>query len=195
MLKFRWIFLGGFLVQAFAFLLFLIPGVDFLASISGDLIVEFDVAIGDLLSTFGPQFGALGYLGATVAELLLFDAYPFSWILYHRPDDALTILLMIAPWLLSGLITCKAGADEPKDGLKIGLVLIISNVAWNAIGLILLTVLGNAVPFVGPVINGLTTGLTDMPIMVSSMLVNLEGGGMFILMGVFMGTINEGREA
>ncbi|MFX0101476.1 MAG: hypothetical protein ACFFCS_18015 [Candidatus Hodarchaeota archaeon] len=188
-LKFRYIILGGFLTGAFAFLLFLIPGIDMVANITGSLIVDLDTALGMMLGPFG-------YLGATVAELLLFNAYPFSWILTHRPEDALTVLVMITPWLLSGLITCKVGADNPKDALKIGIVLIISNIAWNIVGLILLMVVANIVPYIDliAILNGLTTGLTDMPVMVSSVLVNLEGGGMFILMGVFVGVINEGRE-
>nr|MDO8109495.1 hypothetical protein [Candidatus Sigynarchaeota archaeon] len=190
---FKAIMTGWFFTGLFAWGLFLIPGVEFLEQILGGLITDLDTF---LLGMQG--FGVPLYLAESVLELFLFNVYPLSWTLLYRPDDAVTIALMIVPWIASGFVTTLiAKPDNPKEMIKVGIVLIISNSIW-CVGLFMLAPLAlNAIPMGGGIIsgvlNGISSGFTDMPAGVSAILTNLEGGGLFIGMGVFTAILMEGR--
>ena len=179
-----WLFTG-----LVAFGLFLIPGVDFVGRILGGTIQNVDVFIASMP---GP-FGALGYLIVTLVELLLFNTYPLSWVLTWRPWDALTILLMIVPWICGGLITAALVSNGPKDSLFIGIGLIICNILWCLLffvvlpGVIINMVAGGMDTTVMALLEGLASGLTDMPPGVSAILVQLQGGGLFTGAAIMIG--------
>ncbi|MHA1792358.1 MAG: hypothetical protein ACTSVI_06910 [Promethearchaeota archaeon] len=182
------IMLGWFLTNLIAFVLFIIPGVDFISSILNGLIQDLDAALPDLIgsATGNAGLAALASVLATLLELLLFNTFPISWLLTYRLDDALSLTLMIVPWLVAGLLTGLARTEKPLDGLKIGIVLIISNSIWLVLLVVVLpSVILNAIPmgaggFVSGILNGLSTGVTDMPMGVSAILTQVEGGGLFI---------------
>jgi hypothetical protein len=195
----RTIFLGWLLTGLFAFGFFLIPGIEFLEQILGGLITDLDV----FMSSLPAPFNSLGYLGATVVERVLFDMYPLSWSLYYRPDDAFTIFIMIVPWLASGACIAGMFSDNPKDALISGIGLICSNSMLMATLYIILPLVfmnlpvlaGNPVfsVFIGA-LNGFAEGFTDLPMGVSAILTQVEGGGIYTAMAVFIGVLKSGRE-
>ncbi|MHA1679946.1 MAG: hypothetical protein ACTSUE_02995 [Promethearchaeota archaeon] len=189
--------LGGFLTSLFAFLIFLIPGVEFLSQILGGTITNLDQFIIGLGGSGFSGISVIGYLGVTAVEMMLFRTFPFSWVISYRIDDAITILLMIIPWILSGFVIGKTRVQDPKHGLRVGIVLIIWGCLWWFILLILVPLLMSNIPFIGPMITGainaLSKGFTDMPMGVSAMLTQLQGGAFFTGILVLMGIQNESK--
>lgn len=191
--------LGWLFTGLFAFLIFLIPGVDFIGQVLGGTIQNIDQLLLSLGGGFSTGGGALGYVLATGVELVMFNLYPLSWIISYRIDDALTVFLMIIPWIISGFLVGLARVQNPKQGLKIGLLLITCNSIWCVVLLILIpNLLAGLVPAglginLGSWLNAFAVGATDLPMGVSAILVQVEGGAFFIGMTVLMGIIKEGK--
>ncbi len=196
--------LGWFLTGIIAFGLFLIPGVDFLSQILGGTIQDFDQFLIIVFQNIpgAPDLSALGAVIASFLELVLFGVYPLSWILAYRPEDWLSTVLMIVPWIGAGFLTGLACATNPKDAIKIGIGLIIGNCIWALIfnlgipfGLANLPMIpGEISSVISGVLTGIAEGLTDMPPAVSAILVQVEGGAFFIGSGILAGLMKEGRE-
>jgi hypothetical protein len=186
--------LGWLFTGLFAFLIFLIPGVDFTGRILGGTVTNLNTGITQIISASGfagASAAPLVYLGLTGGSLLLFDMYPLSWVLTWRPWDALTIFYMIIPWILSGLIVSRIVAESPRHMLKIGLFLMLANSLW-AVGLLIvlpiallnLPVLGGVGGIIVSALNGVASGFTDMPMGVSAILTQVEGCLLFIGAGL-----------
>ncbi|MEX2682077.1 MAG: hypothetical protein Q6373_010785 [Candidatus Sigynarchaeota archaeon] len=177
-----------------AFFFFLIPGVEFLEQILAHLITDLDDFILSIPNISFVNVSNLFYLVETGAEVAVFNAYPLSWTLSYRPDDAWAVALQIIPWLGSGAIIGALFPENPKDAVITGVGLILSATANAIIFFIILPqAILPAIPMVGPaiigVLNGMATGFTDLPMGVSSVLTVVEGGGLFTAMAVFMSTL------
>nr|MDO8087511.1 hypothetical protein [Candidatus Sigynarchaeum springense] len=177
-----------------AFFVFLIPGVEFLEQILAGLITDLDDFILSIPNIGFVNLSNLFYLVETGAEVAVFNAYPLSWTLAYRPEDAWTVALQIIPWLGSGAIVGALFPENPKDALitSVGLILATTANAIIFFMIIPMAILSN-IPMAGPIIvgilNGMASGFTDVPMGVSSILTVLEGGGLFAAMAVFMSTL------
>lgn len=194
------IMVGWFFTGLIAFVLFIIPGIDFLGQILGGTIQNIE-ALFTVIPGLPAFFATLGVLLITVLELFLFNVYPLSWILTWRPWDALTILYMIVPWICAGLITGKLVVKSPKDALGIGIGLIISNSLWCVLWFIVLPnvlmgvfgggMMGGLSPLIQGIIEGAAAGLTDMPPGLSAILTQVQGGGLFTGAAIMIGMTKE----
>lgn len=189
--------LGWLFVFLFAYLIFLIPGVDFLGQVLGGTITNFDTFLSSVLPG---GFGVAATFLSPLGEVALFNLYPFSWILTYRPEDYLSVLYMIGPWIIAGLLVGKIKAESGKDAIAIGIGLINWYIIW-AVGLFMglpllskLPILGTMGPFIDGAITGLATGLTDIPPGWSAILVALEGGAFFTGSALLTGLTKEGFE-
>jgi len=195
-----WLFTG-----LVAFGLFAIPGVEFISLVLGNLFTGLDQAILNIFKMLPSplnNLGGLGYVAYTGLEVVVFDCIPLSWVLSYptRQADAAIVILMIAPFLISGFLTGICFAKSPKDSLITSIMLIASNVMWCVmIFFILPTIflnipqvsLSGAGAIISGLLNGIALGFTDLPMGVSAILAQLEGGGFFAGAAIFAGLLKQ----
>lgn len=197
-----WLFTG-----LVAFGLFLIPGVEFISQILGNLITNVDQAILNVFSALPKPFntmGGLAYVGYAGLNVAFFDCIPLSWVLSYptRQGDALIVFMMITPWLVSGFLTCMIFAKSPKDSLITSLMLIASNCLWCVVLFFIMPAIIVNIPSISKsgagsiimgVLNGIALGFTDLPMGWSAILTQIEGGGLFAGAGILAGLIKQNR--
>ncbi|MHA1368369.1 MAG: hypothetical protein ACTSRA_01455 [Promethearchaeota archaeon] len=209
-------FWGTLTVSGFAFLIFLIPGVDFISSVLGGSVQNLDVFLSQVLQALGSSsgqenlgttLGAVGYLVATMLELALFHTYPISWTLFHRPDDGFTILISIAPWLIGGFLSNLKLAKNWKEAIGVGIYLMIHFIIIAVIFIVLIGAIpailgsentgGAEGQFIGglitSILNGIALGATDMDFGASTIFTTIEGIGFFIGTGIIAGLLKESK--
>lgn len=186
-------------IYGFAFLLFLIPGVELVSQILGNTITSIDqfiIQMGALL----PEGGGLVFTAAlllinTLLELMVFMIYPLHWTIYHRPHDGLTILLTMLPWIVGGFLTNLKLTRNWLEGIGVGVFTIIQQMIPGIIISILFALTG-LLPVEAQVIfsaiQGIQIGLVDMPIGLAMILTVLEGGLIYMGVGIVVGLLKTG---
>ncbi|QEE14625.1 zinc ribbon domain-containing protein [Promethearchaeum syntrophicum] len=177
-------------MSAIAFTVFDLGG-----AITGGLFVNVGETITGGLELLSPEAGSFiaivinGFMG-----LFLILLFPVHWLLAYRPGDAVYALALIIPWILAVFITAIIFSRSPKEGfltgvwlgggfMIVGLVLI-----YGLTALISSQDLGAASIFTG-VIDGIYTGLTDLPPFWAIFLSCLEGGLIGGAFGALAGAI------
>jgi hypothetical protein len=195
-----WLFTG-----LVAFGLFAIPGVEFISLVIGNLVTGLDQAIINIFSVLPAplnNLGGLGYVAYTGLEVAVFNCIPLSWVLSYptRQADAAIVILMIAPFLISGFLTGLCFAKSPKDSLITSIMLIASNCMWAVMGFFILPAIFLNIPaiaqsgtgaMISGLLNGLASGITDLPMGWSAILAQLEGGGFFAGANILAGLLKQ----
>lgn len=129
-----------------------------------------------------------GTMGVT---MLIF--FPLHWALYYRPDEIGFAFAIIIPWILSGALTsalfCKTTKKGFDTGLAIGVgyAILVGAVPFALSGLI------NAIFHVSfdimPLLDGVFSGMTDLPYVAAVLTSCLEGGLIGGIFGAFIGSI------
>ncbi len=150
------------------------------------------------LSAIGALLGPLGEIlviaaGAFIGIILLF-LFPLHWGLFYRPDDVGLLIAIVVPWILCCTITAGLFAHSPRGGINTSLAI---GIGWAIPILIIVfavpTILGAISPIAGGIawglINGLGTGLTDLPLFFAILLAIFEGAGVGALFGALIGAL------
>lgn len=162
---------------------------DLTGSITGGLLT----GLNTLFSSFGGTLGAiLNFIAAPLLGLLLIFLFPIHWALYYRPDDVMLLISLVLPWVLCCTITSAIFAHSPRGGLHtsiaIGIGYLIPMLLLYALIPLLLSTFGGAGLGLG-IIDGLSTGLTDLPYLAAVSTAILEGSLVGSFFGAFVGSL------
>jgi len=151
---------------------------DITSSLTGDLIKNLNDAVGSL----GPfvSFFVGAFLG-----LILILIFPIHWCLMYHPDDVVLLIAVTLPWILSCSMICAINAKTPGKGIRTSLAI---GIGYLIIALVIYFLLP-LIPFVGPIVNGLITGLTDLPYILAVSTAILEGCLVGAVFGGFIGAL------
>jgi len=153
---------------------------DLTSSLTGELIKNLNEAVGSL----GPILGF--FVGAFVG-LILILIFPIHWCLMYHPDDVLLLISVTLPWILSCSMICAINrkCKSPGKGIRTSLAI---GIGYLIIALFIFFLLP-LIPDVGPIINGLVTGLTDLPYILAVSTAILEGCLVGAVFGGFIGAL------
>ncbi len=151
---------------------------DLTSSITGDLIQNLNIA----LASLGPFFS---FLAGAFIGLILILIFPIHWCLTYHPDDVMLLISVTLPWILSCSMICAINAKTPGKGIRTSLAI---GIGYLIIALLIFFLLP-LIPFVGPIVNGLITGLTDLPYILAVSTAILEGCLVGAVFGGFIGAL------
>ena len=166
---------------------------DLTAAVSNGIFIDLGPALDAVLQNFLP--GALGAIlpvligGLLGIVMLLF--FPLHWALYYRPDDIVMAIAIILPWILVGTITSALFCKKAKQGFDTGLAVGLG----YAIGVSILVLaldafVGSGLGFsITEILNGLFTGLTELPFYGALFLSCIEGGLIGGIFGALIGSL------
>lgn len=167
---------------------------DLAGGITGGLIEDLELALADL-GTFLPGIGGfLSVIGGAFIGLILIFIFPIHWCLFYRPDDVLLIIAVIIPWILCCSITSALFAHSPRGGIHTSLAIGIGYmIPALLIYLIIPAFLESIIPGGGAIgtgiLDGLATGLTDLPYALAVFTAILEGSLVGAVFGGFIGSL------
>jgi hypothetical protein len=172
---------------------------DLTGGITGGLIEDLEVALTDLISSFGltgPLGVFLSVLAGALIGLVLILFFPIHWCLTYRPDDVLLIIAVVTPWILSSSITSAIFAHSPRGGIHTSLAIGIGYMIITlAIYFIVPLILNFFLPGLGVggivagILDGLSIGLTDLPYALAVFTAILEGCLVGAVFGGFIGSL------
>ena len=151
---------------------------DLTSSITGDLIQN----LNDALASLGPF---LSFIAGAFMGLILILIFPIHWCLTYHPDDVMLLISVTLPWILACSMITAINAKTPGKGIKTCLAI---GIGYLIIALVIFFLLP-LIPFVGPIINGLVTGLTDLPYLLAVSTAILEGCLVGAVFGGFIGAL------
>ena len=151
---------------------------DLTSSITGDLIQN----LNDALASLGP---ILSFIAGAFMGLILILIFPIHWCLTYHPDDVMLLISVTLPWILSCSMICAINAKTPGKGIRTSLAI---GIGYLIIALVIFFLLP-LIPFVGPIVNGLITGLTDLPYIFAVSTAILEGCLVGAVFGGFIGAL------
>jgi len=151
---------------------------DLTSSITGDLIQN----LNDALASLGPF---LSFIAGAFMGLILILIFPIHWCLTYHPDDVMLLISVTLPWILSCSMICAINAKTPGKGIRTSLAI---GIGYLIIALVIFFLLP-LIPFVGPIVNGLITGLTDLPYIFAVSTAILEGCLVGAVFGGFIGAL------
>jgi len=151
---------------------------DLTSSITGDLIQN----LNDALASLGPIFS---FIAGAFMGLILILIFPIHWCLTYHPDDVMLLISVTLPWILSCSMICAINAKTPGKGIRTSLAI---GIGYLIIALVIFFLLP-LIPFVGPIVNGLITGLTDLPYIFAVSTAILEGCLVGAVFGGFIGAL------
>jgi hypothetical protein len=156
---------------------------------------------GGLITNLESAFGSLGTLGVVLQVIggaflgiIMIILFPIHWALIYRPDDIFLIFAIILPWILCCSITAGIFAHSPRGGLNTSLAIGIGYLIPSLLMYLIIPLLINAfAPGFGgvgtAVLDGLSTGLTDLPYLLTVFLSILEGCLVGAVFGAFIGSL------
>jgi len=170
-------FFGMILLFLASWLMILKP-FDITSNITGGLIQNLEDAVGSLAPFLSFIVGAL--LG-----LILVLIFPIHWCLMYQPDNVMLLISVTLPWILACSTICAIYAKTPGQGIRTSLAI---GIGYLILALVIYFIL-SLIPSVGPIINGLTTGLTDLPYIFAVSTAILEGCLVGAVFGGFIGAL------
>lgn len=154
--------------------------------ITGGLITNLEGALGALAGALGAGGVFLEILFGALIGLVLIFLFPIHWCIFYRPDDIMLIVAVTIPWILCCVITSGLFAHTPRGGLHTSLAIGIGYAIILSVVYIILMV---ALPFGPAIIDGLLTGLTDLPYLLATLTAVLEGCLVGAIFGSFIGAL------
>lgn len=158
-------------------------------SITGGLLTGLEdalAAIGGLIPGFGT---ILGVIGGAFLGLIMILLFPIHWALFYRPWDIMLLISLTLPWILACTVASAISSKTPKKGvhtsLAIGIGFLIPAVLIYAI----IPLIPGIGPLIAGIINGLSTGLTDLPYLLAVFTAILEGCLIGAVFGGFIGSL------
>ena len=162
---------------------------DLTASVTGDLIINLNVALGSLGSLLGGAGGIIGILAGAFMGLILILLFPIHWCLIYRPDDVILLISVTLPWILACSMICGINAKTPGKGIRTSLAIGIGYLILALLVYFLLPMIPVIGPLIGGLIDGLSMGLTDLPYVLAVSLAILEGCLVGAVFGGFIGSL------
>jgi len=161
---------------------------DLTNSITGGLVDDLNTVIASLGG------GALGFIASAFLGLVMILLFPIHWCLTYRPDDVLLIISVILPWILTCTITSAISAHSPRGGIHTSLAIGIGYIIVGFVFYFILPMIVNLfIPgfgtFAPVIIDGLSTGLTDLPYLLAVFTAVLEGCLVGAVFGAFIGSL------
>lgn len=156
--------------------------IDYLGLISGGLISN----ITGLFQNIG--LGALAIIFNSLMGLVVVMLFPVHWVIMYR--DAIVLIGVLAPWIVTCVITSALFAHSPRGGLHTSLAIAIGWMILFIVGYFVLTsVIGRYLPGGADLIDVVATAFTDLPFVLAVILAGLEGGGVGGVFGAFIGSL------
>ncbi|MFO8020590.1 MAG: zinc ribbon domain-containing protein [Promethearchaeia archaeon] len=164
------------------------------SAITGGLIENFE----DLLTGFESMMPQGGQLIMTIGKaffgLVMIFLFPIHWCIMYRPNDVSLLIAVVVPWILCCSITAGLFAHSPVGGMTtsiaIGIGYLVPAIAiYFVIPGLLGSALGGGEAVVQGIIDGLLTGLTDLPYLFAVTTAILEGAGVGAVFGAFIGSL------
>ncbi|MFX1343771.1 MAG: zinc ribbon domain-containing protein [Promethearchaeota archaeon] len=147
--------------------------------LTGGLIENIDDALNQLGK--GIAFVAGAFIG-----LALIFLFPIHWVIFYRPEDIGLIIAVTVPWILCCVIISGIFAHSPKGAMN-------SSFAIGIGYLIILTIpyliLSLVVPEGSAILDGLLSGLSDLPYLLAVFTSILEGCLVGAVFGGFIGSL------
>jgi len=174
---------SGIFAMIFLFLaswLMIIKPFDITSNITGGLIQNLD----DALASLGGS-PIISFLAGGLVGLLLVLIFPIHWCLMYHPDNVMLLISVTLPWILACSTISAINAKTPGQGIRTSLAI---GIGYLIIALVIFFLL-RLIPYVGPIINGLLTGLTDLPYILAVSTAILEGCLVGAVFGGFIGAI------
>jgi hypothetical protein len=172
---------SGIFGMIFLFLaswLMILKPFDITSNITGGLIQNLEDAVGSLAPFLSFIVGA--FLG-----LILVLIFPIHWCLMYHPDNVMLLISVTLPWILACSTICVKYAKTPGQGIRTSLAI---GIGYLILALVIYFIL-SLNPSVGSIINGLTTGLTDLPYILAVSTAILEGCLVGAVFGGFIGAL------
>ncbi|MEJ2277645.1 MAG: hypothetical protein P8Y70_07835 [Candidatus Lokiarchaeota archaeon] len=156
---------------------------------------------GGLITNLQTAFTSLGTLGTILQVvggaflgIIMIILFPIHWALIYRPNDVFLIFALILPWVLCCSITAAIFAHSPRGGLHTSLAIGIGYMVPSLLMYAIIPLLiNNFAPGFGgvgiAVLDGLSTGLTDLPYLLNVFLSILEGCLVGAVFGSFIGSL------
>ncbi|MBD3215937.1 MAG: zinc-ribbon domain-containing protein [Candidatus Lokiarchaeota archaeon] len=163
---------------------------DLTGSVTGGLIT----GLNELLASIPAIGGVLSIIGGAFIGLFLIFLFPIHWALMYRPDDVMLLISLVLPWVLCCSITSAIFAHSPRGGLHTSLAIGIGYVIpmiliYFAIPALINSIAGGMGSFGTGIIDGLSTGLTDLPYLAAVSTAILEGCLVGAFFGAFVGSL------
>ena len=162
---------------------------DLTASVTGDLVINLNVALGSLGSLLGGAGGIIGILAGAFMGLILILLFPIHWCLMYRPDDVMLLISVTLPWILACSMICGINAKTPGKGIRTSLAIGIGYLILALLVFFLLPMIPVIGPLIGGLIDGLALGLTDLPYVLAVSTAILEGCLVGAVFGGFIGSL------
>lgn len=162
---------------------------DLTSSVTGGLVNDLNVALSSLGSILGPMGNILGIIGGAFIGLILIFLFPIHWCIFYRPDDVMLIISVILPWILCCTITSAISAHSPRGGIHTSLAIGIGYVIPALVIYFILPFIPMVGSIIAGVIDGLTSGLTDLPYVLAVGTSILEGSLVGAVFGGFIGSL------
>jgi len=171
---------GMFFLFLASWLMILKP-FDITSNITGGLIQNLEDAVGSLHPILSFIVGAL--LG-----LILVLIFPIHWCLMYHPDNVMLLISVTLPWILACSTISAIKAKTPGEGIRTSLAI---GIGYLILALVIYFILPfiSDIPNISPIINGLTTGLTDLPYILAVSTAILEGCLVGAVFGGFIGAL------
>ena len=152
--------------------------------ITGGLIQNIDDALGSISSMFGGGI-FIELIGGALIGVALILLFPIHWCIFYRPEDIMLILAVTLPWILCCVITCGIFARSPKQGIHTSLAIGIGYaIVLIFVYFILIAILGSNI-----ILDGIMTGLTDLPYLLAVLTAVFEGCLVGTVFGGFVGSL------
>ncbi len=173
---------------------------DLTSLITGGLVLNLDEALINIGDALGPSGDLIALVASVFLGLFIILLFPIHWCLTYRPGDIVLLLAVILPWILCCVITSGLFAHSPRGGLDtslaIGFGYLIPMVAlYFIIPIVLGSMMGGGATLMRGLLDGLSTGLTDLPFLLAVTTAILEGTGVGAVFGAFIGSLKYKPEA
>jgi hypothetical protein len=172
---------------------------DLTSEVTGGLINN----LGPALNTIGEQIGTAGGILTLIASMLLglflLFLFPLHWAMFYRPDDIGLMFALVVPWILCCAITSGLFAKNPRAGIHtsiaIGLgYMIPAVIIYFALPFVLGQIIPGGSGIITSVIDGVSTGLTDLPFIFAVVTAIGEGCLVGAVFGGFIGSLRYNPE-
>ncbi|MFW9969962.1 MAG: zinc ribbon domain-containing protein [Candidatus Odinarchaeota archaeon] len=155
--------------------------------VTGGLLENVDDALG-MLSTF-LGFGGivLELIAGALIGVILVLLFPIHWCIMYRPDDIGLIIAVTIPWILTCVIASALFAHSPREAIHTSLSVGIGYAIISVVLYIIIIVISQG--WGTTILDGLSSGLTDLPYLAAVLTAILEGCLVGTIFGAFIGSL------